>query len=206
MTEISKFIRWARKNSPYRGIICHFYTSEKSKPYYGKVDFAYFNLYSQSEEWIVRGTPGHGIQTKRGKKSNVPCLNCYEVDEIFYKAIRRLADEDEHGFEIGVLLNKRKLKNDFFRKVIDVGKDPEEIPPPSKCHHYDRSRPRRVLYPFNRCNVVRIEIPSGYAGLPIAPIRGDAIMALLVREGNKRNTDRMLKSKWMDHVKVFAVL
>lgn len=206
MTEINDFIRWARKNSLYRGIICHFYMPEKLKPYYGKVDFAYFNLSSQSEDWIVRGTPGHGIKSKRGKRSKVPCLNCFEVDESFYKAIKELIHEDDHRFEMGILLNKRKLKNEF--ELIDVSTErPKILPPPFECHHYDNpySRPG-VLRPFNFCKVVRAEIPDGYMGLPIAPIRGDAVMGLLVREGNKRNIDKMLKSKGMTDVRVFPVL
>jgi len=183
VTEISKFIRWANRTRWYRGLLCHFYWEKSQKQFYSTTDYAYFNLTSDSPDWVVKGTPKHGIRSQRGKSSPVPCLNCYEINEEFYEALRTLHDEGNEKYELGIILNKRKLKNQF--KVIDVSTYPPfPLPPPKECHHYDWPRKRRgPLYPFHYCDVVRVEIPqSKVRKLPIASIPGHILMGLLVEQ------------------------
>lgn len=183
VTEISKFIRWANRTRQFRGLICHFYIEKSKKQFYSTTDYAYFNLFSDSRDWIVKGTPKHGIKSQRGKSSPVPCLNCFEIDEIFYEALRTLHNEGNEKYELGIMFNKRKLKNQF--KVIDVSTSPPiPRPPPKECHHYDWPRKRiGALYPFHYCGVVRVEIPqSEIHRLPITSISGHIITGLLVKQ------------------------
>lgn len=207
MGRIDEFVSWAKKISYRRGIVCHFYIPESTKQYYDKTDYAYFNLFCNSKEWIVKGTVGHGITSQRGKRSPVPCLNCFEVDDEFYKAIKQLYAERNGKFELGILLNKRKIKNDF--KVIPVSNEhPKERPPPNKCHHYDNPRFKKgVLSPFHYCDVVRIEIPkSNLHEIPIGFIPYRAIIGMLVKQKDRRAIVDLLKIKEMDEVKVFPLL
>lgn len=213
MKKISKFVRWANRTRKRRGLICHLYIPKSTKQYYSKADYAYFNLHNDSDSWIVKGTPHHGIKSAKGKRSPVPCLNCFEINEKFYDALKELQarrDEIRITFELGVIFNKRKLKNFFGRKhVIDVSTDyPSPLPPPRECHYYDRPRKRiTTLFPFNYCDVVRIEIPeSEYNHLPIVCIPYDKIMGVLVKEKNHQSTSRLLRSKGWGDIKVFPLL
>jgi len=204
---IDEFIKWAKKKSYRRGIVCHFYIPESTKQYYDKTDYAYFNLFCNSREWIVKGTTGHGIRSQRGKSSSVPCLNCFEVNDEFYKAIKKLYAERNDKFELGILLNKRKIRNNF--KVIDVSTErPKQLLPPNKCHYYDNPRFKKgVLYPFNYCDIVRIEIPkSDLHEIPIGSIPYRAIIGMLVKRKDRRAIDYLLKLKGMDEFKVFPLL
>jgi len=164
MKELKAFIRWANRERRRRGMICHFYiaeiSKEKQKQYYSKIDYAYFNLFCDSPDWIIKGTPEHGVRSKRGKPSPVPCLNCFEINGKFYDAIRQLSVEGNEKFELGLVLNKRMLRRRF--EVIDVStKPPSPLPPPSECHYYDWPQQRaRGLQPFHYCDVVRVEIPK----------------------------------------------
>jgi hypothetical protein len=207
MQQLTAFKRWARENSPRRGIICHFYIAEKSKPYYGNIDFAFFNFASKSREWIIGGTEGHGVISKRGKRSKESCLNCFEVDDTFFKAMSELNPDDNDKFEIGLLLNKRKLRNKF--EVIDVEfKRPGGSPALSECHKYDNPRYRAgVLKPFNFCNVVRIVIPKSQPmRKPITPIPYEAIMAILTKQCDYNFVIKCLKLKRMTSTEVFPLL
>lgn len=211
MGVLGRFKRWAKRNSRGRRLLCHFYIAQEKeasqKQYYGKDDYAYFNLFSHSPEWLVKGTPGHGISSRRGRRSSVPCLNCFEIDEKFYEALDQLYKEGNERFQLGIILNKRKLLNDF--SVIDVSTDrPEDYPSPNKCHYYDNPRFRSgPLNPFNYCNVVRIEIKrSNELNVPIVPIPRKTLMGLLVKDGSKRVVRRLLKQKKMEDVEVFSVL
>jgi hypothetical protein len=170
------------------------------------MDYAHFNLVSRRRGWVVKGTPNHGISSKRGKRSQVPCLNCFEVDEIFYDALRILGKSGNEKYEMGVLLNKRKLKNDF--NVIEVTTNfPRPLPKPNKCHGYDLANGRFVLKPFNYCNVVRIEVPKNLQiDEPIVNIRYKAIIGFLVRSKMKLKIQRLLREKGLGNVKVFSVL
>ena len=204
---INSFKKWARSQSYRRGMICHFYMPESNKQYYGKTDYAYFNLLSNSLDWLVKGTTGHGIKSKRRKSSSIPCLNCFEVDDEFFWALKKLTPGDNTKFELGILLNKRKLRSYFG--VIDVSIEwPHPIPSPNKCHYYDNPRFRQgTLYPFNYCNVVRVEIPrSAIHGVHIAPISNDQIMGMLVKRGDYRAITKLLKFKGMEEVEVFPLL
>jgi len=202
MSALSKMTRWAEKVSARRGLLCHFYISGSEKQYYSTTDYAYFNLFSDSSDWIMKGTSGHGITSKRGKTSAVPCLNCFEINDKFYEALDRLSEQGNSRFEFGIVLNKRKLKMQFGKnKVVDVEpvfKPPEPFPSPKECHRYDWARSRRKLWPFNMCNVVRLEIPESDFGLPIAAIRADTVMGVLTRPKEYHGIMQMLQDakKW----------
>lgn len=185
MKELTKFIRWADSHRSGRGLLCHFYTIEgkKQKQYYTKTDYAYFNLISDSPNWIVKGTTGHGIRSTRGKVSKVPCLNCYKVDTVFYEALDTLINEGNKKFEFGLILDKLVLKEAF--EVIDVSHwdHTDSRPPPSECWRYDITQKRPALWPFNNCEVVRVRIPeTNVYGLPIRPIPRGGVVGLLVKQ------------------------
>ena len=208
MKKVEEFKKWARRESYRRGFICHFYITGSEKQYYNKTDFAFFNLLSKSKDWIVKGTTGHGIKGKKGKPSRVPCLNCFEIDKEFYKAIKTLYTERNEKFDFGVIFNKRRLRNNNF-EVIDVSTEmPNPLPPRNKCHRYDNPRFRYgVLKPFNLCNVVRVEIPSSdLRTLPISAISSKAIMGILVKKSDFNIVKVLLKLKGMNQVRVFALL
>ena len=212
METLTDFKRWAKQESHRRGIICHFYIVQRDnqsnqKQYYDKLDYAYFNLLSDSKDWLVKGTTGHGITSKRGKRSQVPCLNCFAVDEEFVSSLRRLIKDRNEKFELGILLNKRKLNNLF--DVIDVSTGrPNPVPPPNRCHWYDNPRRRMgVLNPFNFCNVVRVEVPgSQFQGIAIARIPSDAMLGLLVRRTARKTVLDRMREKGLRKVKVFGLL
>lgn len=211
MKKTNDFIKWVKNNAKNRGILCHFYIHQTDgedgqKQYYDKMDYAHFNLLSYSHSWVVKGTPNHGINSMRGKRSQVPCLNCFEVDDDFNDAFKKLSKEGNKRFELGILLNKRMLKSSL--KIIDVTIGiPSPRPQPNKCHHYDLPRGRLALQPFNHCKVVRIEIPKNKViEEPIVELKGKVIMGLLVRSKMKMKIIRLLKSKGLGHVKVFSIL
>ena len=213
MSNLNKFSHWAEKESNRRGLLCHFYISGSEKQYYSTTDYAYFNLFSESYDWIVKGTTGHGIASKRGKTSTVPCLNCFEVNDKFFEALDRLSQQSNPRFELGIVLNKRKLKTKFGKsKMIEVDpvfKPPEPFPSPRECHHYDWARSRRKLWPFNKCDVVRLEIPESDFGLPMAAIHYDTIMGMLTRAKEYRGIANMLQDikKWnVAEIGIFPVL
>lgn len=205
--KVSKFIKWAKNESYRRGLICHFYIPDSEKQYYDKTDFAYFNLFSDSRYWIIKGTPNHGIRSKKGKCSPVFCLNCFQVNDEFFSALKTLEERKNHKFDLGILFYKRKLKNRF--KVIDVSIErPALHPPPSKCHYYDNASSRKgVLYPFNYCDVVRIEVPgSEFRRLPIAAIPRKYIAGFIVRRGDYWGVTRLLKKKGMSSADAFPFI
>jgi hypothetical protein len=204
---INRFEAWAKSASRGRGLVCHFYIKESSKQYYDNSDFAQFNLNSDSSSWLVKGTPGHGIRSIRGKSSQVPCLNCFVVNDVFYDALRELSREGNTKFELGVIFNKRALANQFH--VISVSTEfPHPLPPPNKCHYYDIPRKRAgVLSPFHYCDVVRIEIPPPCAGEePIAEISSEAVLALLVKAEHVPWVAFRLEAKDMIGTEYFALL
>lgn len=206
LSQVNRFIKWAESERVGRGLICHFYMAESDKQYWGKTDYAHFNLYSDSRNWLVKGTPRHGISSARKKRSPVPCLNCFEVNEKFYKALRKLQEGANEKFDFGIVLNKRKLKNQF--NVIDVSPyPPDPLPPPTECHYYDWVRQRvKVLSPFHRCDVVRVEIEPEPKQQPFAIIPFQMIEALLIREGTYRQAARLAKEKRWDDIEILAAL
>jgi hypothetical protein len=212
LKKIGTFTRWARRQSRRRGILCHFYIAQRGKEtsqkqYYDKLDYAHFNLLCDSRDWLVKGTPDHGISSARGKRSQVPCLNAFQVDDEFYRSLRELVKDGNDKFALGLLLNKRKLKNLF--EVIDVSTDrPRQLPPPNECHRYDCGPFRQgVLNPFNRCQVVRVEIPkSPLAGAPIVALPRNCVLGLLVRQADRRAVSQSLRQKGLGEVGVFGLL
>jgi hypothetical protein len=205
--QLRNFISWAKEKSFRRGLVCHFYMPESEKQYYDKTDFAYLNLFSDSTNWIIKGTPNHGIRSRRHKWSPVPCLNCFQVDEEFHSAMKTLVDKRSKRFDVGIVLYKRKLKNKF--NVIDVSIErPNPLPPPNKCHYFDNASSRRgVLFPFNYCKVVRIEVPrSDFRQIPMACISGKCVAGLIVKHGDYWNVSRLLKQKGMNRVEIFPIL
>ncbi|HUW47657.1 MAG TPA: hypothetical protein VMW36_02805 [Patescibacteria group bacterium] len=117
---MARFKRWANSHRSGRGLLCHFYTVEgkKQKQYYTKPDYAYFNIFSKSPDWLVKGTTGHGITSERKRVSQVPCLNCYKVNDDFYTGLKTLAEEGNQKYELGIILDKAALKKVF--EVVDV--------------------------------------------------------------------------------------
>jgi hypothetical protein len=203
MKELTRFKRWANGHRSGRGLLCHFYTVEgkKQKQYYTKPDYAYFNIFSNSPDWIIKGTTGHGISSERGKVSSVPCLNCYKVGDTFYEGLETLVEEGNQKYELGLILDKAALRKVF--EVVDVlpWDHKDSRPPPSECYKYDIPAKKPALYPFNYCDVVRIRIPySNLYDMPIARIPGDAIMGMLVKKDgyNDKALAELLSEKWED--------
>ena len=205
MNSLDRFRRWAKEYSYRRGIICHFYISErdeaeeddadsktKQRQYYTKTDYAFFNLFSKADEWVVKGTMHHGVRDKYRDLCRVPCLNCFEVNKEFLKALGQLKIKGNDKFEVGVLFNKRKLRMHFGSdEVCDVDdwiKNGCPKLPNKECWRFDNKRKRKgVLDPFNLCDVVRVRIPkSGLRRLPIYSIPLEYTVGLLVRKGDHR--------------------
>ncbi len=217
MKEITKFARWIRKISPRRGMVCHFYFGDTmsgqgeklpQRQYFSPTDFAFFNLFSGSSSWIVKGTTDHGISDERGRTSIVPCLNCFNVDEIFIDSLIQLQEEGNEKFELGLILNKRRLKglfgSDNIQDVIEWkgGKRPMR----RDCWRYDIPKFRKgVLDPFNYCNVVRIKTPkSKLREEPIVTIPLSIVMGLLIRERDYRTISNFPITEY--NVEVFPLL
>lgn len=192
-------------------MICHFYLKVKKKQlrYYTKSDYAYFNLFSDSQDWLVKGTTGHGIRNHRDRPSKVPILNCYQIDNEFYEALETLCDDTANNPELGIIFNKRELRRCFGEEnVRDVELWDHQKPRPSvdKSWQYDIRTKRTALWPFNYCKVVRIEIPhSRFYGLPIKAIPRSAIMGLLVKQEGfeEEELSKLLRIKKWEEIEDF---
>jgi hypothetical protein len=96
--------------------------------------------------------------------------------------------------------------------VVDVKKWDfrKNRPTPDECWKYDiGGKPRKKLWPFHNCQVVRIRIPtSGLYSLPIIRIPKKVIMGLLVKkEGyNDRIMEKILKNKKWKEIEIFPIL
>lgn len=213
MKELTGFKRWANRHRRGRGLLCHFYEVEgkKQKQYYTKSDYAYFNLVSGSPDWVVKGTTEHGITSRGGKTSQVPCLNCYQINNDFYEALNEHLKQVRKKYEIGIVLSKLAVKRHFGEdkvRDIELWDHRDSRPPPAKCWLYDIRRARRSLIPFNYCHVVRIRMPkTRLYGMPIGVIPRRAIMGLLVRkDGYDHNTlSRLLRKKKWDETEGFEI-
>jgi hypothetical protein len=214
MKELTRFKRWADDNRKGRGLLCHFYDAEstKQKQYYTKSDYAYFNLFCSSPEWMVKGTTDHGIRSQREKTSQVPCLNCYQIDEEFYEAIETHCNEAIKKYELGIILNKRILKNHLGEdnvKDVELWDHRDSRPSPQDCWQYDIATARRKLWPFNSCQVVRVRIPRfSLYNITIKGLPRNAIMGLLVKnEGyHEKAMAKLLKKKKWEKMEVFPML
>lgn len=156
----------------------------------------------------MKGTTGHGITSERGKVSQVPCLNCYKIDDSFYEALETLLEQGNQKYELGIILDKAALKKAF--EVVDVlpWDHKDSRPSPDECWQYDIPSKKTALWPFNFCEVVRARIPeSSLYGLPIKSIPHDAMMGMLVRkEGyNQAAMSRHLTRKKWDDSEVFEI-
>jgi hypothetical protein len=188
---------------------------KKQKQYYTKPDYAYFNIFSDSSDWIIRGTTGHGITSQRGKVSQTPCLNCYQVNDEFFDALEKLSSGGNKKYEVGVIFDKQELRK-IFREdnVKDVNAWTHELPrpTPNECWYYDIPKKKMALWPFSYCDVVRIRIkPSALYGMTITAIPSSALMGLLVKEDGYRHgtmSRLMRKKKWeeIDEFEVFPLL
>jgi len=223
MRSLDVFKEWVEEYSYRRGIICHFYISKpgneevdgddkaKQVQYFTKVDYAFFNLLSQAEEWIIKGTIHNGVKDKYGDLCRVPCLNCFEVNGKFLDALEKLKINVNNRFEIGVLFNKRRLRSHFgSEEVCDVDDWIENGCPelPNKlCWKYDIYTQRRwALDPFHYCDVVRVRTrKSGLRRLPIHAIPLEYVVGFLVRRSDYRavlNSPKSIKYTF----EVFPVL
>jgi hypothetical protein len=226
MSHIERFRYWAEKCRRKEGIICHFYYADKErnrdgknkkakqKQYYTKVDYAHFNLFSDSQDWLVKGTPEHGISglTSRGyEKSQVPCLNCYEIDGKFYRALGAPEEQWNKRYELGIIFSKQRLKVHFGEnkvKDVELWNHKNQRPPPRLCWFYDIGKGRvGPLRPFNRCHVVRVRIPkSRTLGIAIKPMPREAIRGIIVKRGTCEIIRKLLEVKGWDDIKVFPLL
>jgi hypothetical protein len=207
--QLSKFRKWYKERSAYRGLLCHFYFKQSKSKVYDKADYAYFNLLNRSKEWIVKGTEGHGRTSERGGKSNIPLLNCYEIDETFYNALKQLDEEQIDNVEIGIILNRRRLENSSDIKAVDpVSTDyPENPLKLIECHRYDNPYHRKgVLYPFNYCNVIRAVIRPSILKIPIARIPANVIEGFLIKRGETSIIRELLEEKRMGNTEIFPIL
>jgi len=212
MKELTRFRRWAGHNRKRRGLLCHFYETDSKKQYYTESGYAYFNLFSEIPDWIIRGTTDHGMRSERGKTCQTPVLNCYQIDNEFYEALESRCNDTSKKYEMGIVLSKSELKNYFGSDdVVDVElwkfKGPRPAPP--DCWRYDVWQGRKRLIPFNKCNVVRAKIPeSGLYGLPIKAIPSAAVMALIVKEEGyaEKALSKLLEQKGWKEVEVFPLL
>lgn len=227
MNQIQRFRIWAEKHRKKEGIICHFYYSDKQtimgrtkkprqKQYYTRVDYAYFNLFCDSQEWFVKGTPEHGISglSSQGyERSQVPCLNCYEINGKFYKALEAPEEEWNKEYEIGLILSKEGIRARFGEdRVKDVKlwreEDKKPRPPPKLSWCYDIGRKRAgTLSPFNRCGIVRIRIQKCRSlGIAIESIPIETIRGLLVKRGKCHAVRRFLQGKGWNELEIFPLL
>lgn len=204
MRSLEVFKRWVDEYSYRRGIVCHFYISRpgneeedrddeaRQVQYFTKVDYAFFNLFNQAKEWIIKGTPHNGVRDKYGDPCRVPCLNCFEVNKKFLKALKELGISGNSKFEIGVLFNKRGLRSHFGSDdVCDVDdwmKSGCPELPNKQCWRYDIPwKKKGVLDPFNFCDVVRVRTrKSSLRRLPIHAIPIQHIVGLLVRKSDHK--------------------
>jgi len=195
-------------------LLCHFYDAEskRQKQYYTKGDYAYFNLFSSSSDWLVRGTTDHGITSQREKTSQTPCLNCYQIDNRFYDALEEHCAELNRKYEFGMILSKRGLKDYFGEnniRDIELWDQSKCRPSPDECWLYDIAKKRASLWPFNYCGIVRVKIPaSNFYGLPIKGIPKYVIMGILVKEEgyNEKALLKLLRNKDWTDVEVFPLL
>ena len=161
--KLGKFIEWAKNRSFRRGLICHLYIRESEKQYYDKTDYAYLNLFSDSPYWVVKGTANHGIRRKKGKCSPIPCLNCFQVNDKFFRAIKILAQGKSHI---------------FF--VFPVG--PEDFVPPATpnasrsgargcARHFSSMSPPpgRFHHPQDAADILPLQSPADGRSLPLGP-------------------------------------
>ncbi len=224
MSSLDRFRKWVKDYSYRRGLVCHFYISEgdeverenmKKKPkqrqYYTKADYAFLNLFSEGEEWVVKGTTRHGVTDKYGDRCRVPCLNCFEVNNEFLKSLGQLKIDGNDKFEIGILFNKRKLRSHFGSdRVCDVDdwiKNGCPELPNSECWKFDKMNQKKgVLDPFNFCDVVRVRLrKTNLRGLPIYAIPIEYAVGLLVRRSDYKAVLDLQKVKEYN-LEVFPVL
>lgn len=213
MKELTRFKRWANRHRRGRGLLCHFYEVEgkKQKKYYSKSDYAYFNLFSNSPDWVVKGTIGHGITSREGKTSHVPCLNCYQINDEFYEALDIHLKQGRKKYEFGIIFSKLAVKRHFGEdkvRDIELWDHRDSRPSPAKCWLYDIPKARRSLIPFNYCRVVRIRIPkTRLYGIPIGIIPRKAIMGLLVRRDGYDHSmlSKLLRKKRWEENESFEI-
>lgn len=212
MKELTRFKRWADRNRRRRGLLCHFYEKDSKKQYYTDSGYAYFNLFSDLPDWIIKGTTDHGIRSEREKTCQTPVLNCYQIDDKFYEALENHCNDANKKYELGIVLSKSELKHHFGEgnvADIELWGFKGRKPPPSECWRYDVWSGRKRLWPFNNCNVVRVRIPrSRLFGIPIKVIPGAAIMALLAKEEGfeEKAMSKLLEKKGWKGVEVFPLL
>jgi hypothetical protein len=199
------FERWIQNNELEDKVLCHFYVKKNTKQYFGNPEFAYFNLVNSSPGWIVGGTTGHGVTSDAGECSQVPCLNCFSVDDLFCTKLISEISNYQNKYEIGIILDRSRLENTF--SIHNVGTC-YGYKPLAECHKFDNPKYRKgVLDPFNYCQVIRMEIPKDRKfGRPIVVLDAKDILAVLLRPGQENRVSKLLIRKQMQNTEIFAAL
>ena len=207
-TEFKKFVRWAKEEEKGKGLLGHFYIKRKTERY-EPPDFFILNMLSKDKEIFMKGTTGHGVKDNRGKPSETPCLNFYEVDDRFYKAMKeyyRNRGKFPLNYTYAIILDKRKMGERFLLIEVKSRWKATERIGPRNCHYYDDPRFRRVLRPFNNCGITRAEVkPDKIIKKPFARIPTNLLIGILTPKKEKRIFRDLLKKKGLNKVEVFAL-
>jgi hypothetical protein len=200
-----EFKNWSKKINKSDTLLAHFYISSYKSKVLDSPGFFYLNMLSSDRGWMIKGTKGHGIPYK-GNPSEVPCLNFFKVDDIFYKGLNVYYDNQEQyaKFECAILVSQKELEKQVKEiiKVKITGRPQNR----KECHIYDSPRDRIILKPFNYCTCVRSEIPiNKTVNQPICKLSPKTIIGIMVQYGQVLKLKPLLQKKGMSHVKVFSL-
>ncbi|MEO0075253.1 MAG: hypothetical protein ABIK31_04000 [candidate division WOR-3 bacterium] len=195
---------WTKKINKDDTLLAHFYIRSKESKVLDNPGFFYLNMLSSDRGWIVKGTTGHGIPYK--DLSEVPCLNFFLVDDVFYKALNDYYTDQEQykKFECAILVSQKELEKQV-KEIIKVRTDgrPKNQ---KECHHFDSPKNKIILSPFNRCIVMRAEIPINKTlNQPICRLTPKTILGIMVQYGQVLKLRPLLQKKGLSHVKVFSL-
>lgn len=195
---------WTKKINKNDTLLAHFYISSDKSKVLDNPGFFYINMFSSDRGWIIKGTPGHGIPYK--KPSEVPCLNFFIVNDVFYKALNDYYDNQKQykKFECAILVSQKELEKQVNRIIkVKTDRRPKNQ---KECHYFDSPKNRIILSPFNRCTVVRAEIPINKTlNQPICRFTPKTILGIMIQYGQVLKLRPLLHKKGLSHVKVFSL-
>lgn len=115
---LQRFRKWAEKMSKNDTLLAHFYI-DKERRIFDPPSYFLFNIASADRCWQIIGTPGAGVRY-RGRTSNVPVVNCWQVDKEFCKALRKYYQKQSEysKYKYAVIFSKTKLQNQL--EVVEV--------------------------------------------------------------------------------------